>query len=162
MRNRRANGYLIIVLFAKHSAVLSGDANRVPTLFRDSRVIDDPASRSTMTPQCVQNMRLRKSEDRRINPLRIRDKMMHRLVLGSNMTRIYQGCHRFNALPTRRQQQSGKISLKRFTSVGVVDSSYNLFNITLKSGFSRIRGWGDAPVISKSIGKVHHVMTQQY
>jgi hypothetical protein len=160
MRDGKANGYLTIVLLAKDSAVLSDDADRVPTFFRDSRVIDDPGGRSAMSLHCVQYTGPRNSEYRRIHPLSVGNKMMRRLMPRSNATRIYQGCHRFNTLPLARQQQSGKIGLKRFTSVSMVNRSCNLFDITLKSEFNGIRGRGHAPMISQSVGKAHLFMTQ--
>jgi hypothetical protein len=132
----------------------------MPTLLGNSGVINDPASRHSVPLHGVDNIVPGQPEHTGIIPIRFRNKMMHRLVPRTDVTRIDQSSHRLYALPIARQQQTGKVRLERLVPVSVGNGSRNLINIPLKPSLRGISFCGHASIISQHAGKGPHFMTQ--
>jgi hypothetical protein len=133
---RQADRDLTVVLLADLTAVLPGDAERMPTLLGDAGVVEDPGvQRAAAGGQPRQHPIPHRGEHGPVIPGCLGDEVVHRLVRGADAPRGQLGRHRLDALALARQQQAGAIRPQRAGPVGVPERLRKALDIGQEARF---------------------------
>src|SRR5262249_1053015 len=136
---------LAVLLFAEHAAVLARHADRVPSLFRGPRIVDDPGGHRPVAFQGRQHRLPGDAQDGPIVPGGVRDEGMPRLMPGGDVPRIDPRRHGFDALSVAWQTQPGDIVPERTMAVLVAKGAAEPLNIRVKPLAAGSRGVGHTP-----------------
>ena len=109
-------------------------------LLGNAGVIDDPAADRRLFFKLGQHERAHGREQFRLIPRRFRNKVVQRLVLGTDLIGSDARRHRLNALSCARQEQPRAVGRERTMPVGVTDDVAQMFNVLRKTRRHALRG----------------------
>jgi hypothetical protein len=119
MCDRKADGYLAIILLAGLSAVLPGYAHRMGALLGQAGVVDDPGYNRAAFRHRRQRIVARAAQQGLVAPGSVGHHMVQRLMHTPDVGRGQTRCHRLDRLALPGQQQPGAVQLQGNSTIRV-------------------------------------------
>jgi hypothetical protein len=114
-----------VVLLAELTAILTRYPNRVPTLLREARIIDDPCCDRPLTFDPRQHPLAHIGQHPLVRPSRLPNEMQQRLTLHSRPLRSCHHRDRLDALALAWHHQADAIVTQRSGAIRVADHTHN-------------------------------------
>src|SRR5208283_2246940 len=131
--DRQRNRDLTIVLLAKLTAILPGDADRMNALLGESRVVDDPGAYPAALLDSGKNKGSNPSQQVLLRPVGVGDKMVQRLMRALDAAGLDPGGHRLDALSLAGKNEPCTVRPKWRPPIRVPQSRRHVFNVRRKS-----------------------------
>src|ERR1700735_3819039 len=135
---RQRDRDLTIVLLAKLTAILPGDADRMNALLGESRVVDNPGAYPAALLDGGKNKGPTASQQILLRPVGVGDKMMQRLMRALNAAGFDAGRHRLPALPIAGKNEPRTVGADRRTPIRVPQARRHVLHVRRKSTFASL------------------------
>ena len=127
---RQRDSDLTIVLLAKLTAILPGDADRMNALLGKSRVVDDPGAYPAALLDSRKNKGSNPPQQVRLRPVGVGDKMVQRLMRPLDAARLDAlGRYRLDALSLAGKNESRTVGAKWRLPICVPQGRRHMLNV---------------------------------
>ena len=130
--DRQRDRDLTIVLLAKLTAILPGDAHRMNALLGESRVVDDPGAYPAALLDGRNNKGSNPPQQILLRPVGVGDKMVQRLMRALDAVGFDAGRYRFDALTIAGENEPRTVGAKWRPPIRVPQARRDMLNVRRK------------------------------